>query len=102
RLEQILFSAIAVGSRQKKILRASVEIESCNVGRRHTLNRRFFGRRDSGAELLCNLLRDFALNTEYVIQIAIVFLRPDMRAVPRIDQLRVEMNFVVAPSDTSF
>src|SRR5205809_2223103 len=55
--EQLLFSTVAVGSGQENIPGASVEIERGEIGRRGTLNRRFFGRRDFGVKLLCYLLR---------------------------------------------
>ena len=40
-------------------------------------------------KLLSDCLRDFALDSEQVLQIAIVLFRPDVRIGSRIDQLRV-------------
>ena len=65
-LEQILFSAIAIGRRQEKIPCASVEIESGEIGGRRPFNRSFFSGRDFRVKLLSDFLRNLALDREHL------------------------------------
>src|SRR5207245_2188253 len=44
---------------------------------------------------------DLALDSEGVVQITVVFLRPDVRVGPRIDQLRIQMDSASVAADAS-
>src|SRR6476659_5754897 len=49
-----------------------------------------------------NFLRDLTLDCKQPIQIAVVFLSPDVSVGPRVDQLRVETKMRARPPDTAF
>ena len=49
-------------------------------------------------ELLCDFLRDFALDREHVFQIAIVLFRPHMCVSARVDQLGVHVKLSSDPA----
>ena len=51
--------------------------------------------------MICDFLRDLALQCEHVSQIPIVFLRPNVGVGARINQLGVYMDLVRVPVDTS-
>ena len=53
-------------------------------------------------QLLRDRLRDFALDSKYVSQIFRIGLCPEMRVVPRIDQLRIHSDLVRNPLDAPF
>jgi hypothetical protein len=55
-----------------------------------------------GAELVGDSLRDLALNSEDVSQVAVVGLRPEMRVGPPVDQLRAHPHFASYALDTPF
>ena len=59
------------------------------------------GGRERGLQLVGDGFRYFALDGEDIGQIAVVGLRPEMRVVPGIDQLRVHAHFVADALDTS-
>ena len=53
-------------------------------------------------QLLSDRFGDFALDSEHVSQIARVGLRPEMRVVPGVDQLRINSNLVCDALDAPF
>ena len=53
-------------------------------------------------QLLSDRFGDFALDPEHVSQIASVGLRPEMRVVPGVDQLRIYPNLVCDALDAPF
>ena len=53
-------------------------------------------------KVLGNFLRDLTLDCKQLIQIAVVFLSPDVRVGARVDQLRVQVNPITAPACASF
>ena len=52
-------------------------------------------------KVLGNFLRDLTLDCEQIIQIAVVFLGPDVGVRARVDQLRVQVNPITAPACAS-
>src|SRR5437762_2891842 len=52
--------------------------------------------------MLGNFLRDLALHREQIIQIAVVFLGPDVRVAARVDQLRVHVKNRARSADAAF
>ena len=69
-------------------------------GRRATIEPRAVVRHASSST--SNRLGDFALDPEHVCQIASISLRPEMRVVSGIDQLRIDSYLVRDPLDASF
>ena len=53
-------------------------------------------------KLLGNFFRDLTLDCEQIIQIAVVFLSPDVRVGARVDQLRVHVKNRAGSADTAF
>ena len=69
--------------------RASVKIEGNEIRGRSLFDRLLFRRRKLGLKLIGDGFGDLALNGKDVRKIAIISLRPEMRVVAGIDQLRV-------------
>src|SRR5437762_13875529 len=53
-------------------------------------------------KVLGDFLRDLTLDCKQPIQIAVVFLSPDMRVSARVDQLRVHVKNRAGSADTAF
>ena len=53
-------------------------------------------------QLLSDCFCDFALDSEHIGKVACVGLRPEMRVVPSIDQLRINSNLVCDALDAPF
>jgi hypothetical protein len=53
-------------------------------------------------KLVCNCLRDLALDRENIINRAIVVLRPDVSASAGVDQLGIQPNSASVPAHASF
>ena len=87
-LQQILSGSGGETCRKNESLGATVEIERCDVRRERLLDRALFTRRKFCLELVGYSLRDLALNCKHVCEIAIIGLRPEVRIVARIDELR--------------
>ena len=66
RLHQIFFCPGAKRNAIDKVFGSQIGIVSNKIRRRRLLNGRFFGRGDFCSELICNLLRDLALEREDV------------------------------------
>src|SRR5262249_26984357 len=62
----------------------------------------FLGSRDFGSKLVCNFLRDFALDCESVIDVTIVLLSPNVRVGACVDQLRVHAQLATSALHTAF
>ncbi len=56
----------------------AVEIEGREVGGWRALNGEFLSRRNFGVKLFSDCLRNLALDSEHVFQIAIVLFRPEV------------------------
>src|SRR4029453_1418433 len=54
-----------------------------------------------GVKVLGNFLRDLTLDCEQIIQIAVVFLSPDVGVGASVDQLRIQVNPISAPACAS-
>src|SRR5262249_6754796 len=85
RIQQICSSANIRACHQKKILGATVKVESGEISGWLSLNGQSLSSCDFGLKVLSDSLRDLTLDSEHVVQIAIVLLRPKMRVRPRID-----------------
>ena len=55
-----------------------------------------------GVKAIGNFLRDLTLDCEQIIQIAVVFLGPNVGVGARVDQLRIQVNPITAPACASF
>src|SRR4030095_6299208 len=53
-------------------------------------------------EMPSNLLCNLTLDCKQIIQIAVVFLGPDVGVGARIDQLHIQVNAITAPACASF
>src|SRR5438067_1181926 len=53
-------------------------------------------------QLLCDYFADFALNCEYICQVASIGLDPKVRVIASIDQLRIHPHFAGDSLDTAF
>ena len=72
--------------------RSQIEVVRDEVFSRLRIDNRFLCGRELGLQLLGNGFGDLALDGKDIGQIAIVGLRPEMRIVTRIDELRVNAN----------
>src|SRR6266567_9504234 len=81
---------------QKEIVAARVKIERGEVDGWLVLNGQFLSRCDFGVQPFGDSLRDLALDSEQLVQIAIVLLGPDVGVGARIDQLRIQVNPITA------
>src|SRR5882724_4230344 len=97
-LREILWSAVFP---RKNIIGARIKIESNEIAGRFALNGKFLSGCNFGVKLLSDFLRDLALDSEHVVQIAIVLFGPNMCVGARIDQLRVEMEPGARPADAA-
>src|SRR5437762_3422202 len=94
RLKNAFTTHRAKSCAKQEILRAAVEIKRGDVVCRGTLDRALFARRKLSLELVSNRLCDLALNGEHIREIAIVSLRPKMRVISCIDQLRINAHAI--------
>ncbi|HJZ81192.1 MAG TPA: hypothetical protein VKD91_12635 [Pyrinomonadaceae bacterium] len=85
RLPRIRFLGRPKGYGQKKISGAAIKIEGREICRWWAFNSQFLSSRDFHVKAFCDLVRDLTLNREYVFQIAVIFVRPDVRIGARID-----------------
>ena len=97
-LEQIRFCLTTEARIQNKIFRAVVEIEGCEVGSRCALNGQFLSGRNFRVKLFRDFLCDLTLDSEHVVQVAIVLFRPHMCVSARVDQLGVHVKLSSDPA----
>src|SRR5207247_11007042 len=62
----------------------------------------FLASRDFGVKLVYDFLRDLSLDCKNIGQIAIVFLRPNVRVAARVNQLGIQMDPACIPTYASF
>src|SRR4029077_17536955 len=74
---------------ENQVLRPAVEFERRNVASRALLDCVLLRRRELGLQLVGYRFGDLTLNREDIGEVAVVSLRPEMRIVAGIDQLRV-------------
>ena len=91
---QVLRGYCAEAGVKNEVLGPAVEFKSTHVCGRTLLNRALLGGRELRLQLIGNGFRDLTLNSKNIRQIAIVRLRPQMRVIAGIDQLRVDPHFV--------
>src|SRR5437763_2685479 len=72
---------------------AQKKVVSDQVASRRAVDLGFFSGRQMCLQLLCDCLRDFALNSEYISPVAIIGLRPEMRVGTRVNELGIHSNF---------
>src|SRR5437660_49167 len=88
--------------RLHEIFAARVEIEGANVVGRLAFDGVLFAWREFGLQLVGDGLCDLALDGEYVREIAVINLPPDVPVAPRIDQLRVDAHPIAGALNASF
>ena len=80
----------------------AVEIKRGHVFRRWLFDLPLFIRRELRLQLVGDRFRDFTLNRKDVGEIAIVSLRPKMRIVAGVDELRIHSHPTAGTLNTSF
>src|SRR4029077_2853199 len=90
RLQQIRFQR-TTQTHRKKIIGAIVEVESNEVGCRRLFNSQFLLSRNFRAKTLSDRLGKLPLDCKQVIQIALVFFRPNECASKSVYQPSLEM-----------
>src|ERR1700739_4458636 len=85
RFQYVLRTGGAESCGEHERSRATVEIERGDISCRRLRDRCFLVRRKLCLKLICDGLRDFALDGEHVIDWPIVAIRPFMRVSARID-----------------
>src|SRR5262245_47513085 len=102
RLQQCLVVSGAESPSQNKILGAAVKVEGSEINRGWALDGQLLSRRKFGVKLSCDPLRDLALNCKHVLEIAIVFFRPDVGIGAGVDQLDVYVKPGACLANTAF
>src|SRR5437762_1962345 len=82
------------GASEVRFARVGLKAKRSDVVCGGTLNRALFPRRKLCLELVSNRLCDLAFNGEDIREIAIVSLRPKMRVIACIDQLRINAHAI--------
>jgi hypothetical protein len=88
-LQEVLVLECARAGRQEESFGPAVLIEGDKISRRSLLDGFLLVRRKLRLQLLRNGFGDLALDREDIGQIAIISLRPHIRVIARVDQLRI-------------
>ena len=83
-------------------LRLQIQIERHEIARRPLFDICFFLRRKFGVKMRHDRLRDVALNLKQISNIAIVGIGPDLRIIPRINELRIDAKTIGDALDRAF
>src|SRR5262249_58512522 len=83
-------------------VRLNVKLISIWILRRHAIDARLFVGRKLGLQLVGDSFGDFALDREDISHVAIIGLRPQVRVIARIDQLRVDAHAIARALNASF
>src|SRR5438105_15636311 len=88
-LQEVLVLECARAGRQEESFGPAVLIEGEKISRRSFLDRLSLVRRKLRLQLPGNGFGDLTLDREDIGQVTIIGLRPNIRAIARVDQLRI-------------